>query len=92
MKVLASTRCMLIFVSVLINQKPIIDIYGQIDAYSQGKLPEKPLESSARNMGKNDLWIAASAAASKAKLLTTDKDFIHLKDVFLMIDIIKIVK
>lgn len=32
----------------------------------------------ARNMGKNDLWIAACAKASGAALLTTDKDYLHL--------------
>ena len=29
-------------------------------------------------MGKNDLWIAASAAVTGAILMTTDKDFNHL--------------
>jgi len=29
-------------------------------------------------MGKNDLWIAASASFLKAELITTDKDFNHL--------------
>lgn len=31
-------------------------------------------------MGKNDLWIAASAKAAGAFLLTTDNDFDHLFD------------
>jgi predicted nucleic acid-binding protein len=38
---------------------------------------------SARNMGKNDLWIAATASVLKAKLLTTDRDFDHLDSEFL---------
>ncbi len=38
---------------------------------------------SARNMGKNDLWIAATAHILGAKLLTTDGDFNHLDGVFL---------
>ena len=29
-------------------------------------------------MGDNDVWIAATAAAAGAYLLTTDKDFDHL--------------
>ncbi|MBK9016619.1 MAG: PIN domain-containing protein [Saprospiraceae bacterium] len=37
---------------------------------------------SARNMGKNDLWIAATAHATQATLLTTDMDFNHLDGVF----------
>ena len=32
----------------------------------------------ARHMGKNDLWIAACAAAADAFLLSTDDDFDHL--------------
>jgi tRNA(fMet)-specific endonuclease VapC len=37
------------------------DLYARVDAYSQGKLLGQPLPAgmSARNMGKNDLWIAA---------------------------------
>jgi len=34
-------------------------------------------------MGKNDLWIAATASVLEATLLTTDFDFDHLKGVFL---------
>ena len=36
----------------------------------------------ARNMGKNDLWIAATTAATNTVLLTADKDFDHLDKVF----------
>jgi tRNA(fMet)-specific endonuclease VapC len=66
----------------------IIRAYGTIDAYSQGKLPEKPLPKgvTARNMGKNDLWIAATAHALDVTLLTTDNDFDHLQDTFIKID------
>jgi tRNA(fMet)-specific endonuclease VapC len=32
-------------------------------------------------MGKNDLWIAATASVLKAILLTTDHDFDHLDKV-----------
>lgn len=34
-------------------------------------------------MGKNDLWIAATAAAMGATLLTTDRDFDRLAPRFL---------
>lgn len=50
----------------------VIDAYVEIDLLSQ-KHPK-----GARNMGKNDIWIAACAKASGATLLTTDKDFDHL--------------
>jgi tRNA(fMet)-specific endonuclease VapC len=37
----------------------------------------------ARSMGKNDLWIAATASVLKLPLLTTDKDFLHLDSLYL---------
>ena len=37
-------------------------------------------------MGKNDLWIAATAFVTKATLLTTDKDFDHMHPAFLQRD------
>lgn len=79
---------------ILANSLPIIDSYGIIDAYSQGKLSEKPLPNgmSARNMGKNDLWIAAAALGSNAILLTTDNDFEHLHNQFITVEIIDITK
>lgn len=68
-----------------INIERILELYGKIDAYSQGKSNDKKLEVSARNMGKNDLWIAATASAYDMILVTTDKDFKHLNDVFLKV-------
>jgi tRNA(fMet)-specific endonuclease VapC len=52
-----------------INSEPIIDAYAAIDAFS---------EEQGRRMEKNDLWIAATARATGARLLTTDKDYDHL--------------
>jgi predicted nucleic acid-binding protein len=63
----------------------IVEKYAQIDSYSQGKNPSMPLAPglTARNMGKNDLWIAATGSVLNATLLTTDDDFKHLNKVFL---------
>lgn len=61
-----------------IHYQDILNAYAEIDAFSQGKIEEKPLPMTARNMGKNDLWIAASAYVTNSKLITTDKDFNHL--------------
>ena len=36
-------------------------------------------------MGKNDLWIAATAFALDVPLMTTDGDFDHLNDTFLKV-------
>ena len=76
------------FVVYPIKVQTIIQAYAQIDAFSQGKLPDKPMPkgTSARNMGKNDLWIAATAAVLEATLLTTDNDFEHLSSRFFQVE------
>ena len=66
-----------------IHVQSIIKRYAEIDAFSQNKLSNKPLNNSARNMGKNDLWIAATASVLNIPLLTTDNDFLHLDKEFL---------
>lgn len=70
------------FLIVPVNDREIVDRYAEIDAYSQGKLDGKPLPlgMTSRNMGKNDLWIAATSSLTKTTLLTTDGDFDHLID------------
>lgn len=47
----------------------VIDAYGEIDHYSLVV---------GRPMGKNDVWIAATARVTGATLLTLDRDFDHL--------------
>jgi len=71
-----------------INAESIIEAYAEIDAYSQNKLFTRPLPLTARNMGKNDLWIAATASVLDATLLTTDADFEHLNGVFLKVEMV----
>ena len=77
-----------------IKTNQIISKYAEIDAFSQGKDPTIPLNRSARNMGKNDLWLAATASVLDATLITMDRDFEHLDKVFLdvlMINLDKII-
>jgi predicted nucleic acid-binding protein len=70
---LAALRCALdALVTVDVNVAEVLDAYVEIDLFSQ------QMPGGARNMGKNDLWIAACAKASGATLLTTDRDFDHL--------------
>ena len=69
-----------------INVETIIERYAEIDAYSQGKLDDKKAIFSSRNMGKNDLWIAATASVFDLELLTTDKDFEHLDKEYLRLN------
>jgi tRNA(fMet)-specific endonuclease VapC len=73
-----------------INRPEILDKYAEIDAYSQGKHPTKKLPSglTSRNMGKNDIWIAATCSVLNGTLLTIDKDFMHLNGVFLKLEYI----
>lgn len=68
-----------------INSEDVINRYAEIDAFSQGRLDGKVSNFTARNMGKNDIWIAATASVLDATLLTTDNDFHHLHDEFLSV-------
>ena len=54
------------FKTVTIDDPAIIERYAVIDAHFQTR---------GQSLGKNDVWIAATAAAAGARLLTTDKDF-----------------
>lgn len=73
-----------------LNSAEIIQKYGDIDAFSKGKLQGKSAPFSSKTMGKNDIWIAATASTFNLKLVTTDKDFSHLKGTFLDLELIDI--
>ena len=69
----------------------LIDSYTEIDAFSKRKAKDKHgnfLKGSAKKMGKNDLWIAATAYTLEIPLMTTDGDFEHLHDT--LMDVIKV--
>ncbi len=66
--------------------RQLADAYAEIDAFSQGRHPTLISTFTARNMGKNDLWIAATTHVYEATLLTTDNDFDHLMPDFLTIE------
>ena len=66
-----------------INSEKVLQRYAEIDSYSQNRLSNKPMPTSARKMGKNDIWIAATASALQIPLLSTDADFQHLDTVYL---------
>lgn len=67
----------------------MVDVYAKIDAFSQGRLFDSPLPIglTSRNMGKNDLWLAATASVFDLNFVTMDNDFDHLHQVF--IEVIK---
>ena len=73
-----------------INTEDLIERYAEIDAFSHDKIIGRPLGMTARNMGKNDLWIAAITSILDATLLTTDKDFNHLHNQYLNLEFITV--
>lgn len=66
----------------------LIDAYIKVDNYSlyPNKFPDlEPDHSSSVKMGKNDLWIAATAIVTNCHILTTDNNFTHLDKKLLMV-------
>lgn len=88
------------FIIADINVEEIIERYAEIDAFSQKKMINKSINFSTRkmrkdirtNMGKNDVWIAATASVLQIPLITADKDFKHLNKVFLDLKFIDLKK
>ena len=70
-----------------ISKCDVLKAYALVDAWTQGSPVAAPNDAPppkpAKPMSKNDLWIAATAHASGAVLVTTDKDFDHLHGVWL---------
>lgn len=57
-----------------------IDGTDLVDAYVRVARADSAAVEGARNMGKNDIWIAATSYYTQFPLLTTDKDFRFLHD------------
>ncbi len=57
------------FEALSIEEPEVMNAYSHVDFESR---------KVGRKMGKNDLWIAATALANKLTLLTTDLDFDHI--------------
>jgi len=75
-----------IMVDIAAKDEDLMAAYSFIDAYSKrrtGDTNGELLNGSAVKMGKNDLWIAATAKVIDAPLITTDKDFLHLNQTIL---------
>ncbi len=71
------------------TDETLLQQYAMIDGYSKGKHPDskgKMKGGTAHTMGKNDLWIAATASVIDAVLLTGDGGFDHLNETFLKIE------
>jgi len=74
-----------------VESEEIAAAYAELDAFSQCCHPRFPAPTgmTARNMGKNDLWIAATTMLFNATLLTTDTDFSHLALQFFQVEIVE---
>lgn len=70
-----------VFRVVPMDSPDLLPAYIEIDVYSRRK---------GIKMGKNDLWIAATAKVTGATVLTTDQDFDHLSGVFLARDYVSL--
>lgn len=69
------------YLQVRIDNEAIVNAYSIIDEFCLK--PAHPLRTTtARPMGKNDLWIAATATLYSASLATLDGDFDHLESHF----------
>jgi tRNA(fMet)-specific endonuclease VapC len=60
------------FVTVDVSGSGIVDAYRRIEQFNAA------VPAGHQNMGKNDVWIAATALITGLPLITTDTDFNHL--------------
>ncbi|MCC6600948.1 MAG: PIN domain-containing protein [Crocinitomicaceae bacterium] len=75
----------IVIIDVAGNDDNLLNAYAEIDAFSLKRHPTKKLKGLAKPMGKNDMWIAATAFATNATLLTADGKFMHLNKEFINI-------
>ncbi|MEM6261896.1 MAG: type II toxin-antitoxin system VapC family toxin [Bacteroidota bacterium] len=61
-----------------IRYRDLIDMYVEIETFSNKSNTKRVRKGSAVKMGKNDLWIAATAMVTSGTLITSDTDFDHL--------------
>ena len=66
-------------VTVDLNAGAIVRAYVEIDIANQA------VSAGAKQLSQNDMWIAATAKAAGASLLTADKDFSHLDPTHLVV-------
>jgi tRNA(fMet)-specific endonuclease VapC len=67
-------------VTIDLNASETVKAYVEIDKLNQAA------RKGARQLSNNDMWIAATAKASQASLLTTDQDFLHLHPHYLFVE------
>jgi tRNA(fMet)-specific endonuclease VapC len=78
-KVVVLQRALREFVTVDVAGKRIVEAYRDIERFNAA------VPVGAVKMGKNDIWIAATAIVTGQALITTDKDFLHLNGKLLQV-------
>lgn len=71
------------FIELPIDSRELVNAYASLDAH---------LQQIGQKMGKNDLWIAATASLADAVLLSTDRDFERLAPKYLSLEWIEPVR
>lgn len=71
-----------------VNSRDLIDAYIDVESFSENKHPTKKYSNSSRNMGKNDIWIAATTIVTNSELITSDQDFEHLDGEFFKVNLV----
>lgn len=92
-KKISSLKSVVRSFDVLHSDDGLIEDYIEIDVFSQDRHPtlKLPEGMSARNMGKNDIGIAATTKSIEgAELITTDRDFEHLDGVFFRVNYVQL--
>ena len=77
------------FPSIDISSDQVVTAYARIKAWTEGSAPPSapgfpPPPKPAKQMGQNDMWIAACAIASNSTIITIDTDFDHLAEAGLL--------
>lgn len=73
---------------IYINSLSIAEKFIEITLFCQGRHPKCPPGFTSKQLDDNDRWIAATASLLKATLITADKDFIPLDNIFLKVEFI----
>lgn len=76
-------------VIVELTYQAIIDHYIEIEQFNRNIHPSRQRTGSHIKMGKNDVWIVATAVATGAALITSDQDFTHLDGEFFDVLLLK---
>lgn len=79
----------LIVIDILNSDEDLKSAYAEIDTYSTNGKIKHDNKNGSITMGKNDLWIAATAKNLEAELITFDTGFRHLPPDLLTIHIVE---